>query len=249
MKTLFKKLLVLVAILLSTTLVTNLTAENPAYADSSDCRPILGLQSWDCGLGNDDPSRWQGDEKIINNIWIIVANISNDLVVIAAYLVLGYVIYGGYLYMFASGDPTKTANGKKTLTRAFIGLAIVMTAKIIVNTLHIVLIGQAGVFQEDCISGCVDANSLVTNIINWVISISGLVAAVFVVVGAIGYLTSSGDSNKLQKAKNTIIYALIGLAIVGLAEIITSIVSSTIRDNTSYSNSTLIAKEIKYEKK
>lgn len=250
MKTLFKKLLVLVVILFSTTIVTNLTIDTPIYArDIGVCTEedyLLGLSPWDCGIDNS----WPDDKTATNNIWIIVGNVSNDLVVIAAYLVLGYVIYGGYLYMFASGDPTKTANGKKTLTRAFIGLAIVMAAKIIVNTLHIVLIGQGNNgFQEDCtINGnCTDPTMLVNNLIGWVIGISGLVAAVFIVIGAVSYITSSGDSAKLQKAKNTIIYALIGLAIVGLAQIITNIVSNVINDNTSYVNSTLIAKEQKYE--
>ena len=237
MKTLFKKFLILVAILFSTTTVINLTMNTPAHA-MRDCaqNTVLGLQPWDCNLGDN----WQGDNNIIKNVWIIVANVSNDLAVIATYLVLGYVIYGGYLYMFASGDSTKTANGKKTLTRAFIGLAIVMTAKIIINTLHIALLGSSGTFD-----GNTSANpaELIENLIGWTISVAGLVAAIFVVVGAVGYITSSGDPQKLQKAKNTIIYALIGLAIVGLAQIVTGIIINIINDSTSYTNSTLIAKE------
>ena len=86
---------------------------------------------------------------------------------------------------------------------------------------------------------------MVTNLIQWVIGIAGIVAAVFIVIGAIGYLSSAGDPNKLKKAKDTIMYALIGLAIVGLAEVITAFVSSTIRNANSYINTTTIAKELK----
>ena len=241
MKTFLKKSLILLAIIFSTTIVTNLSAVTSAYAadtrEMGSCEKLLGLQSWDCGVAK-DTSGWQGNENLTKNIWTIVANISNNILVIAAYLVLGYVIYGGYLYLLAGGDSGKVANGKKTLIHAFTGLAIVMLAKIIVSTIHVALLGSAGAFSGECAVaadntnclGVTGANTLVTNLIQWTIGIAGLVAAGFIVIGAIGYITASGDSAKLQKAKNTIIYALIGLAIVGLAEVITGFVSSSIRD-------------------
>ena len=250
MKTFFKKFFIVVSVLLSTTITTNLVSKQSAYAAGDGCRPVLGLQSWDCGIGDvTDSSKWSGDDNIINNIWIVVANVSNDLLVIAAYLILGFVIYGGYLYMTASGDPGKTASGKKTLSRAFIGLAIIILAKVIVSSIHIALLGSAGYFSENCTdpTQCTGGtpDQLVINLVQWTIGIAGLVAAVFIVIGAIGYLTAAGDPNKLKKAKDTILYALIGLAIVGLAEIIASFVSGAIRDANSYINTTTIAKELK----
>lgn len=59
--------------------------------------------------------------------------------------------------------------------------------------------------------------TVITNIIKAVIGISGLVAVVFVIIGGINYMTSGGDSSKIQKAKNTILYALIGILICALA--------------------------------
>jgi hypothetical protein len=41
-----------------------------------------------------------------------------------------------------------------------------------------------------------------------------------IVWGGLRYITSGGDSNKLSSAKNTIIYALIGLIIVALSQFI-----------------------------
>lgn len=214
---------------------------------SGTCRSgFLGLTSWDCGVNiKDEPSLKEG-------IWIIVSNIATDITIIAAYLVLGYVIYGGYLYIFSSGDAGKVAAGKKTLTQAFIGLAIVMSAFVIMSTIRFALLGAGGKFGCDFMSengdGCVDANIVVTNAIQWAIGIAGAVAAIFVVYGGISYTTSSGDPGKLQKAKQTIIYALIGLAIVALAEAITAFVSGMIRDADDNATSmlyhqTLISKE------
>lgn len=202
---------------------TNQTTEN--YSTNNDCSDmILGLKPWYCGTS--EPT----DENALkSNAIIIATNVLADLTIIAAYLVLGFVIYGGYQYMFSDGDPSKAAAGKKTLLHAFIGLAIVLTANIILSSIRIAFLGQNGSLTPLEIG--TNTNYLVTNLIQWVVGIAGLVAAIFLVIGGISYLTSAGDANKLQKAKTTILYALIGLVIVALAEIITAFVSNLIRES------------------
>lgn len=59
-------------------------------------------------------------------------------------------------------------------------------------------------------------NSL-TIILNGIILILGLVAVIFIIIGGVNYITSSGDANKVKKAKDTILYAVIGLIICALA--------------------------------
>lgn len=59
-------------------------------------------------------------------------------------------------------------------------------------------------------------NTVIT-IINSVIAVLGLVAVVFIIIGGISYMTSSGETAKVEKAKKTILYAVIGLAICVLA--------------------------------
>ena len=54
-------------------------------------------------------------------------------------------------------------------------------------------------------------------IINGIIGALALIAVVVVIIGGIGYMTSSGDAGKVKKAKDTILYGLIGLAICALA--------------------------------
>ena len=222
----------------------------------SDCNLFLGFTTWDCGVSISD------DATLKTGIWQIAANVATDIAVAAAYLVLGYVIYGGYLYTFSGGDPGKVATGRKTLTQAFLGLAIVMSANLIMSTIRFALLGSSGnlgnclVIEEETnnitSNNCIDATTVVTSTINWFIGIAGVVSAIFVVYGGISYITSAGDPSKLKKAKDMILYSLIGLAIVALATVITAFVSGIIRDannnNTSYINETIISKEL-YETK
>lgn len=50
-------------------------------------------------------------------------------------------------------------------------------------------------------------------ILNVMLYIVSITAVIMVVVGGIKYTTSGGDSNKIQSAKNTITYAIVGLVI------------------------------------
>ncbi len=62
--------------------------------------------------------------------------------------------------------------------------------------------------------------NLITNILNAVIGIVGFVAVVFVIIGGINYMTSAGNSEKTKKARDTILYALIGIVVCVLAYVI-----------------------------
>ena len=205
----------------------------------TDCRPLLGMPSWDCGTIKEPTDQ----NDITMNIIQIATNIFTDITVASAYLILGFVIYGGYLYMTAGGDPGKAATSRKVLTRAFIGLAIVLLANVIVNGIRIALVGENTSLAD--VKGF-DANELFLNAINFAIAISSIVCVIFIIIGGVNYMTSAGDSSKLQKAKNTLTYAIIGLLIVGLAAVITAFVSNMIREagKTSYINETIIGKEI-----
>lgn len=229
-----KKILQLGLIILMSIVVTSATAEvKPAYAD---CRSFLGMKSWDCGVSIPPTD----ESSIQNTIWTIVANVADALITLASYLTLGFIIFGGYKYMFAKGDPGKVAEGKKTLFASFIGLAITVMAKAIVNTiLYAMLKGSAATEAEGDI--------VFWNMVDWVIGIAGLVATIFVVYGGITYMTSAGDAGKLTKAKNTIIYALIGMLIVGLSIAIENLVKSNI--DKANSSSLVIEKMIAKEKK
>ena len=60
-------------------------------------------------------------------------------------------------------------------------------------------------------------SSVVSGILNGIIGASSLVAVIFILIGGINYMTSAGDASKLQKAKSTILYAVIGLVICVLS--------------------------------
>lgn len=251
MKSLFKKLFILIAVILSVSFVTSLTAKTNTYAYGNNCSYFLNMPSWDCGVSENVNST----EVLTNNIWLIAANVFSALTQIASYLVLGFIVYGGYQYIFSGGDAGKLASGKKTLFHAFIGLVIVLSVNVILTAIRAAFMNnqplnacQIDVDTGGAIlsKGCITSKDVVINALQWFIGTAGAIAFVFVVIGAIGYITSAGDAGKLQKSKNTIIYALVGIIIVALAELILGFFEETAKNAqpTSQYNQTLIAKEI-----
>ncbi len=74
--------------------------------------------------------------------------------------------------------------------------------------------------------GCASAdavtpvNNLISTIINIFSVIVGVIAVIMVIYGGFKYIISGGDSGKISAAQQTIIYAIVGLIIVALAQIV-----------------------------
>lgn len=63
-------------------------------------------------------------------------------------------------------------------------------------------------------------NNLVHTIVNLLSAIVGIVAVIMIIVGGLRYITSGGNDTSVTGAKNTILYAIIGLIIVALAQVL-----------------------------
>jgi hypothetical protein len=63
-------------------------------------------------------------------------------------------------------------------------------------------------------------NTFITRAVNIFTIIVGIVAVIMIIVGGFKFITSGGDSGRVTSAKQTIVYAIIGLIIVALAQVI-----------------------------
>ncbi|MEO9179951.1 MAG: pilin [Candidatus Saccharimonadales bacterium] len=70
--------------------------------------------------------------RALSDVWLIVAAIVEMLLRVAALAAIGFVLYGGVQYIMSQGEPDKTAKAKDTLFNALIGLAIAVTATVMV---------------------------------------------------------------------------------------------------------------------
>jgi hypothetical protein len=77
-------------------------------------------------------------------------------------------------------------------------------------------IGQAGLGK--CNDNGVD--KIVNTIVNILSYVAGAAAIIMIIYSGFKYITSGGDSGKVSAAKNALIYAVIGIAVAVLAQLI-----------------------------
>jgi hypothetical protein len=82
-----------------------------------------------------------------------------------------------------------------------------------------------------CAGGGLPANltgggSILMNVVNILIGAVGIISVIMVIIGAIQLTVSSGNSDSVRKAKDTILFAVIGVVIALLAFAIVNFVLS-----------------------
>ena len=69
-------------------------------------------------------------------------------------------------------------------------------------------------------------NGTLTRVISLIIRFTAVIAVFMLIVGGFRYVISAGDSNSINGAKNTILYAIIGLVVAVTGQFIVSFVLS-----------------------
>ena len=64
----------------------------------------------------------------------------------------------------------------------------------------------------------------ISSLINILSIIVGLIAVIMIIINGLKLVTSNGDSNRVSSARQGIIYALVGLVFVALAQVIVKFV-------------------------
>ena len=116
---------------------------------------------------------------------------------------------------------------KKTIRTALAGLLLVPALALGVSTVvPAVETAAQGVNIEDSRNSTrgegaptklTGSDGIVTTIINILLFIIGIIAVVMLIIGGIRYAVSGGDSGAVTSAKNTILYAIVGLVIAVFA--------------------------------
>ena len=69
-----------------------------------------------------------------------------------------------------------------------------------------------------------DADTILTRVLNTAYFAAGAVAVIVIIISAFFYITSQGDSSKVKRAKDGILYSVVGLVVIMTAFLITNFV-------------------------
>ena len=119
-------------------------------------------------------------------------------------------------------------NTTRIILQIFIGVATVLTLSAGKTMALTVQEGAEAARADGMPTELVGPNGTFTNITNTILYAVGIISVIMLVWGGVRYIISGGDSKKVTDAKNTVLYAIIGLIISVLAYAIVNFVLNTI---------------------
>lgn len=96
----------------------------------------------------------------------------------------------------------------------------------LVGTLVMPLFAGAQPVLDTNITGYSDVTNIIGTVGNWMFGIILALAVIFILYAAFLYLTSGGDEEKVGKAKQYLVYAIIAIAVAVLSKGIVMVVQS-----------------------
>ncbi|NTW30665.1 MAG: hypothetical protein HGA33_05270 [Candidatus Moranbacteria bacterium] len=134
-------------------------------------------------------------------------------------LALIFLVLGGIFYITSGGDSKKIESAKGMITAAMIGLAIGVAAPSFLKEIGNIL-GWGGAEVPTEVSGAKSAIEVAQAVLDFLLSIVGLLAMVMLVIGGLMFFAAAGDEKRAETAKGIVKYSVIGVAVAIVSLII-----------------------------
>lgn len=138
--------------------------------------------------------------EYISLVWSWAAEVIFGVAVIT-------LIVGGIMLMSAGGDEERASMGKQTIKGAIISTVIVLFSAVIQKVLQRPTENLQGGAKLS------DTSEIITNTVNILLTVVGGVAVVGIIYSGIKYMTSAGDEEKIDSAKQGLKMSIFGLII------------------------------------
>lgn len=186
---------------------------------------VGGILPWHYYLECDSGGVGVSSSIELNSLWLIALAVFESILFVGGIAAVVFIIWGGVKYITSQGNPEGTSTARKTIINAIAGLIITISASVVV-AFAVNLLSGGNLNQGNALNvpGVAADDSFIRGLLDFVYATIAVVALIFVVIGSIKFATSAGDPQKAASARNTIIYAIVGLVVVLTASIITGFV-------------------------
>ena len=120
----------------------------------------------------------------------------------------------------------KKSNIIQSLSSLYVAMAIVFTMLVAVSSILLISSDAhaVNIIQDSTTGPLKDAkaqdiskDNTITNIVNMLLYLLGAIAVIAIIAGGIRYTTANGDASQTKLAKDTILYAVVGLIVAIMA--------------------------------
>lgn len=135
-------------------------------------------------------------------------------------LALVFLVFGGVLYIISAGNEGRIKTAKSAITAAMIGLAIGIAAPSFLKEISTILgWTSAGGSEPGAVTDALSLGAILQNVLNFLLSMVGILAIIMLVIGGIMYFAAAGDEKRADTAKSIVRFAIIGIT-VSLASLV-----------------------------
>jgi hypothetical protein len=151
-----------------------------------------------------NPLAFNTVEGLLNSIWGFLQGI----IVILSLIM---IVTGALVYMTAAGEEGKLTVGKNIITAALIGLALALATPSFLKQIGDIL-GWSGT-DSSSVQNAKSFLDILQTVINFLLSVVGVIAIIMLVIGGLMYLLAAGDEDRIKTGKKIVQYSLIGIAV------------------------------------
>jgi hypothetical protein len=137
---------------------------------------------------------------------------------VVGWLAVIMIVVGGVIYITAGGSVRQVTLAKSIIIFALVGFAIAVAAPSLLR--EIGDIATTGAPVGDLIATATPVPVIIGRVMDFLLSLIGMLALLGFIWGGIMFLTSGGDANKAQIGKRAVFYSIIAISISGAALII-----------------------------
>lgn len=141
----------------------------------------------------------------------VLTSVLEALQGIIVILAIIFIIIGALIYITSAGNDSRMSLAKGAIMAALIGLALALAAPSFLKEIGSIL-GWTDV-NNATVASAQTFTQIASKVLNFLLSIAGIIAIIMLIFGGFTYLTSAGDESKAEAGKKIALYAVIGIAL------------------------------------
>jgi len=166
---------------------------------------ISGMQAADVTTTVSSPLRLTTVDAVLGSV---LEFLQATIVTVA----LIFILVSAFFYVTSAGDSGRIETAKKCITYSLFGLALGIAAPAFLKEIYDILSVPvpAGLPAAGTTLSFI---AIFGKILDFLLSVVGVVAIIMLVVGAIMYLSAGGDEDRIDTGKKMVKYSIIGIVI------------------------------------
>ncbi len=149
----------------------------------------------------------------------IIENVIGTMLSVTTTLAVFTIVIAGMFLVLSIGEEGQKDKAKKIIQYTVIGLAVILLAEVIIETVKAVISGDSGTAQ-------VLVTGVVLSILSVILNVVTTLAVLMIVVAGLYLILSLGEEGQKDKAKKIILYCIIGIVIILFSRAIVVFVNS-----------------------